>query len=77
MIGRCIVDFYCAEARLVVEIDGGGHGERPQIEYDAWRTEALAKRELRVLRFWNTDVLTNIDGVLITIAEALEKRPSP
>jgi adenine-specific DNA-methyltransferase len=76
-VGHWIVDFYCAQAKLVIEVDGGGHGDPRTMEEDARRTEDLERRGLRVLRFWNSDVLTNVEGVLITIAEALEKSPSP
>jgi very-short-patch-repair endonuclease len=77
IIGPRIVDFYCAEASLVIEVDGGGHADPLQAERDVSRTEELERRGLRVLRFWNTEVLSNIEGVLITIAQALGKSPSP
>jgi len=66
--GPYIVDFYCADAALVVEVDGGQHGDR--IAYDARRTACLERLGLRVLRFWNSDVLTNRDGVCLAILEA-------
>jgi adenine-specific DNA-methyltransferase len=66
--GRYIVDFYCAEAKLVMELDGGQHSE--QVAYDTRRTAQLEAEGLRVLRFWNSDVLTNRDGVCWTILEA-------
>jgi adenine-specific DNA-methyltransferase len=68
--GPFIVDFYCAEAKLVVELDGGQHAD--QVEYDERRTAYLASTGLRVLRFWNSDVLTNRDGVCLTILDACE-----
>jgi len=71
-----IVDFYCLEARLVVELDGGGHVEESQARYDAERTLALERAGIRVLRFWNPDVLQNVGGVLEMILAAL-KPPSP
>jgi very-short-patch-repair endonuclease len=62
-----IVDFCCLEQRLIVEVDGGQH--RP--ERDRRRTEALEQMGFRILRFWNHDVLTNMDGVLLNIADAI------
>ncbi|MBK6758383.1 MAG: endonuclease domain-containing protein [Moraxellaceae bacterium] len=59
---RYIVDFYCHERRLVVELDGGQHLQ--QLEYDHIRTQFLQAQGLTVLRFWNNDILTNIVGVL-------------
>ena len=66
--GPYILDFLCREARLVVEVDGSQHAE--QVEYDARRTAFLNRHRLCVLRFWNADVLTNCDGVCITILNA-------
>jgi len=77
-IGPYIVDFYCDEARLAIELDGGGHGHEEEAAYDALRTSELAKLGIRVLRFWNNDVTGNLDGVLKTILDALgESPPSP
>ena len=60
-VGHYIVDFACLEACLIVEVDGGQHADRE--EYDVERTAWLEGQGFRVLRFWNTDVLANIDGV--------------
>jgi very-short-patch-repair endonuclease len=62
------VDFLCREARLVVEVDGGQHAD--QIAYDERRTAFLARSGLRVIRFWNCDVLTDLDDVCLSILEA-------
>ncbi len=67
-----IVDFVCEEKKLIVELDGGQHAEQ-QMEYDKVRTDDLQQSGYRVLRFWNNEVLTNMDGVLITILEELRK----
>ena len=67
-MGRYVVDFFCAEANLIVEVDGGQHAES---EHDAVRTEWLQECGCRVIRFWNNDVLTNTEGVLLAILEAL------
>jgi len=66
--GPFILDFLCVEANLVVELDGGQHSE--QAAYDARRTAYLERLGLRVIRFWNSDVLTNRDGVCMTILDA-------
>ena len=68
-IGDYIVDFACPAARLVVEVDGGQHAEE---ERDAARTRWLESRGYRVLRFWNNEVLGQIDGVLAVIEESLK-----
>ena len=62
-IGNYIVDFYCAKARIVIEIDGGGHYTEEQIYKDKLRTEYLNSKGLSVIRFTNTDVERNFQGV--------------
>ena len=64
-IGRYIADFYCAEHRLIVELDGISHEDRA--DYDDDRTEWLTTRGYRVLRFHNEDVYKTVDAVLMTI----------
>ena len=68
-----IADFYCAEARLIVEADGGQHGE--QRDYDDRRTARLEQEGFRVIRFWNDEVMGNPQGVLRVIADALTLPP--
>jgi len=68
-IGPYFVDFVCRERRLVIELDGGQHNEN---ERDAVRDRWLADHRYRVLRFWNNEVLSNMDGVLEVIAAALD-----
>jgi very-short-patch-repair endonuclease len=75
-IGPYIVDFVCHAARLVIEIDGGQHFESKQEQRDARRDTYLAGKGFRVLRFNNHDVTTNRQGVLETIAAAIEHAPS-
>ena len=68
-MGRYIVDFVCQDARLVVELDGGQHAnDTPE------RTQSLEGAGYRVLRFWNNDVLNNLDGVLQTIETEVSER---
>jgi very-short-patch-repair endonuclease len=70
-IGRYIVDFCCHTCRLVIEIDGGSHAQRRQVIADARRTAFLNARGYCVLRFWNNEVLTNIEGVMTVIHDVL------
>jgi very-short-patch-repair endonuclease len=70
-IGPFILDFYCQQAKLAIELDGGGHTEPEQARYDAARSAALAGEGITVLRFWNNDVLKNTEGVLETILAAV------
>jgi len=72
-IGPYIVDFVCLRAKLIVEIDGGQHGGAR----DATRTDWLEKRDYKILRFWNNDVLGNVDGVLRVITEEIDRISPP
>jgi very-short-patch-repair endonuclease len=70
-IGPYYADFACHHHRLVIEVDGSGHGEDQQIAADTRRTEFLNARGYRVLRFWNNEVFNQIEGVMTTIHQAL------
>ena len=78
-IGSYILDFYCQEQRLVVELDGDSHAS--QVDYDRRRTEWLEARGYRVLRFTNREVANNLEGVLGAILQACSEAgrggPSP
>ena len=63
-MGGFIADFLCTEAKLIIEIDGSQHAES---DYDVARSAELKLRGFRVLRFWNDDVLRDVDGVCATI----------
>ncbi|WP_262047938.1 endonuclease domain-containing protein [Bradyrhizobium sp. Bra78] len=70
-----ICDFVCREKRIVIEVDGGQHNESAA---DAIRDERLREKGYKILRFWNNDVLGNIEGVLTIIqTELAEASPSP
>ena len=69
-IGPYIADFCALKAKLVVELDGSQHLDTA--EHDARRTEYLESRGYRVLRFWNSDVMNDLDDVLRAIAAALD-----
>ena len=73
-IGNYIVDFCAPQAKLIIELDGSQHLE--QADYDAERTEFLQSKGYRVLRFWNRDVLNNLDGVMIMILDAVNPDPT-
>src|SRR5690242_4773314 len=68
-VDRYIADFLCREAMLIVELDGGHHMEAQA--HDAARTEVLEQAGYRVMRFWNADVLTGLDNVLMAISAEL------
>jgi very-short-patch-repair endonuclease len=68
-IERFIIDFYCAEVKLCIEIDGDTHLEQEQQEYDSARTEVLESIGCRVIRFTNNDVRHNINAVVQEILE--------
>ncbi|WP_243039180.1 endonuclease domain-containing protein [Dyella sedimenti] len=73
-IGPYIADFACPDVGLMVELDGGQHGA--QVIYDERRALELQAMGYRVLRFWNNDVLMNVEGVLEVILQALTS-PGP
>ena len=77
IIGGYIVDFYCPQAKLVVELDGGQHYEEDGEDADKIRDNYMKRRGLQVLRFSNADVFKNIDGVLEEIWKYLESPPPP
>ena len=72
-VDRFILDFYCETLRLAIEVDGGGHLEPEQEQYDSARTQTLNDLGIQVLRFWNNDVLERTDLVLEEIHNAITK----
>jgi very-short-patch-repair endonuclease len=73
-IGRYIADFACPPHKLVIELDGGQHADR--LQADERRSADLAGHGYRVIRFWNNEVLDNLEGVLEAIRGALEAFPT-
>ena len=69
-LGRYIVDFVCLERRLIIEVDGGQHLD--QEGYDQERSQWLEGQGYRLLRFWNSEVLSSTDAVVEAIATALQ-----
>jgi len=76
-IGRYVVDFYCAEYRLILELDGDSHYQEGAQEYDHIRDEFMHSLGLIVLRFSNKDIIENMECVLAAIAEQLKTPPQP
>jgi very-short-patch-repair endonuclease len=74
-IDRYIVDFACHLKKVIIEVDGGQHGN--QLAADAQRTKTLEANGYTVLRYWNNDVLSNIDGVLEHIQRVISRTPTP
>ncbi len=67
-LGPYIVDFICREHRLIIEVDGGQHAES---KADKVRDAYFAERGYQTLRFWSSEVLSNLDGVLASILDEL------
>lgn len=76
-IDRFIIDFYCAEAKLCIEIDGGTHFESEQTTYDALRTEYLEQLGYKVIRFTNEEVRYHLQAVADEIVRQVEMRIAP
>lgn len=74
-VGSYVADFICLEARLIIELDGGQHAGHQR--HDQQRTDWLQGQGYRVARFWNNEVLANIDGVMERIACALQQEGRP
>jgi very-short-patch-repair endonuclease len=70
-VGPYIIDFYCPKLRLAVELDGGQHSEEEVRGYDMVRSDYLRAQGIETIRFWNNDVMKNIEGVLLKIAEKI------
>jgi very-short-patch-repair endonuclease len=71
-IGAYVIDFYCPALRLAIEVDGGQHGGDAGHAYDDRRSRWLGSKGITVLRYWNNDVLSNLEGVLENIVHAIE-----
>lgn len=72
-----IIDFYCPEARLAIELDGGGHADANQRRYDERRDRTLTEQGIRVMRLWNPDVLREQEAVLELIWTCVHGAPVP
>ncbi|WP_298269058.1 endonuclease domain-containing protein [Geobacter sp.] len=77
-VGRFILDFYCHEVLLAIELDGSSHTDSAQKAYDDERTRVLEGAGIRVIRFWNDDVLKNTESVLEALhAACYSPHPCP
>ncbi|RIK96174.1 MAG: hypothetical protein DCC74_11065 [Proteobacteria bacterium] len=72
-VGNYVLDFYCPSHRIAIEIDGGQHASEQNRQKDATRSRWLSGQGIEVLRFWNSDVLSNLAGVLDSIASAISR----
>jgi len=72
-IGDYIVDFYCPEKRLTIEIDGSQHFNETHKEYDDQRTTFLDAKNITILRFTNAEINTNMKGVLLKLRSVLNE----
>jgi very-short-patch-repair endonuclease len=68
-VGPYILDFFCPQLNLAIELDGGQHSEDDSREYDSFRSEYLKNCGIEVIRFWNHEVLLDIESVLAKLAE--------
>ena len=69
LVGGYIADFVCLESKLIIELDGGQHSETT--EYDAKRSAVLESHGFRVLRVWNAEIFTNMEGVIDSVLAEL------
>lgn len=74
-VGYYVLDFYCPEKRLAIELDGAQHAEVENQEYDQERTKRLEALNIRVIRFWNSEINHNLEGVLELILHELNTSP--
>ncbi len=73
-VGYYVLDFYCPEVRLAVELDGGGHYTEEVMEYDKTRDEYLKALNIKTIRFNNRDVKNNMTGILDLLGDEIENR---
>ncbi len=77
-LGGYILDFYCHEANLAIELDGSQHNENEQVKYDDERTKILREQHgIEVIRFWNSDLLNKTEEVFNTLWDVLDQRLAP
>lgn len=73
-IGNYILDFYCSEKKLAIELDGGQHAHEDRSIYDQNRTDILTGMGVKVIRYWDHELFLNIEGIIEDILRELEKR---
>ena len=72
-VGKYIIDFYCQKKRLGIELDGGQHNDKEKRIYDEKRTKYLEELDIKILRFWNNEVMKNTNSVLEKISIDLKQ----
>jgi very-short-patch-repair endonuclease len=73
-VGPYVLDFYCPEIQLGIELDGGQHGFESGLVADKKRTQWLEQQGINIIRFWNNEVLQNIEGALYVLGLEIEER---
>ena len=68
-LGGFILDFYCIEARLGVELDGSVHSKQSQAEYDIARSLELSDHDVKIIRFWNSEVIKDVETVVYQLGK--------
>lgn len=76
-VGTYVLDFYCPAHKLAIELDGGQHKEEENQSYDNVRTEYLKSLGIEVMRFWNSDVICNIEWVLAEVGKKINPSRPP
>jgi len=76
-VGKYVVYFFCEEKGLAIELDGGQHALPDATRRDEERSAELARDGVKILRFWNSELLQNLEGVLSAIYAALRKGEPP
>lgn len=71
-IGKYIADFVCRDKKLVIELDGGQHNEDKNIIYDNERTKFIESKGYKIIRFWNNEIDSNLDGVYERLLEFID-----
>lgn len=74
VIDPFIVDFYCDQLKLVIELDGSQHADEKELEYDKKRTEFLERNGIQVIRFWNEEIHQNLNEVIEYLLDICQKR---
>jgi very-short-patch-repair endonuclease len=76
-IGNYIVDFYSPELKLAIEIDGDSHFSDEAINYDKYRTKFIESLGVKIVRYFNNDILCNIDGIYYDLVNVINKIKTP
>ena len=76
-IGNYVPDFCAVKEKLIIELDGGQHAEEDAVQYDNERTKYFESLGYRVIRFWNNQIMKDMNGVILAIMYALEKNSLP